>query len=684
MARFIPEWTTVNTRERALKSALGSLSDEHVIRRPLRQRGCVADMFITHPALGWLALAIEDVDYASLNQGNMFDADADARQDFEARMASLRALSNPQPNDEALDDAAIPVLVIMRRCTTQETQQFANHCLLQYGVRVVALERFEALGTKLVERMSASLSHSRIERLMSEYFPEAEIAAVQTARSVTRHAEASRAPKLFLDIEQEWASKLDLEQALPDEQASVSTDLSVRLVNGIAGSGKTLILVNRALMLSELYPEQKILLLIFNTPVVADLKAKLRAIRSSFPENLEIATFHGWAVNRWHVQFGRYPQFLTGRVLETWFKTKSDSLPKSPLTPSQLLDEIDFINHSLIVDEAAYLQVARLGRGFTLRAEERRAVWQCHIAVTQALKTANKHLFSQLAPVLLRSREGEPALARYDHVLIDEAQFFAPSWFELVKHVLRPGAHLFLCADPNQGFLKTRLSWKSAGINVVGRTKRLHKSYRTTRAILESANRLLVGLSVSGDDDYLLPEYAGMPDGERPRLVYVKSSQDAVDKLVELLRDVHGGTRAVRLSATLVIHGDSIYGSNLASRLRATPELGSVWHMNSDGIGKHGKSEKHEPPDGYGKDYLRLVSITTATGLEAAIVFLIGLESLLLGYRPHGMAEEAWEVEQVERRRKLYMAMTRAGQRLVLISADELPIEMESLFGAAH
>jgi superfamily I DNA and RNA helicase len=683
MALFIPEWTIVNTRERALKSALGSLSDEHVIRRPLRQRGCAADMFITHPVLGWLALAIEDTDYAALNQGEMFGTDVDARQDFDARMASLAVLSHPQPDDEELGDAAIPVLVIMRRCTMQETQHFANRCLLQYGVRVVALERFEALGTKLVERMSVPLSPARIERLMSEYFPEAEIAAVQTARNVTRHGEASQLPKLFLDTEQEWATKLDLEQKLPDEQATVSSDLSVRLVNGIAGSGKTLILVNRGLMLSELYPDQKILLLIFNTPVVADLKAKVHAIRSSVPENLEIATFHSWAANRWRARFGRYPQILVGRALENWFATQFVSLPKSPLTPSQLLDEIDFINHSLIDDEAAYLQVARVGRGFTLRAEERRIVWRCHVATSSALKAATKHLFSQLALILLRNRDGDETCTRYDHVLVDEAQFFAPSWFELVKHALRPGAHLFLCADPNQGFLKTRLSWKSAGINVVGRTKRLHKSYRTTRAILESANRLLVGMQGSGDEDYLLPEYEGMQVGERPSLVYVNSSQDAVDKLVELLSDIHG-TQAVKLSATLVVHGDSVYGSNLASRLRATLALGSVWHMNSEAVGKHGKSEKQEPPDGYGKDYLRLVSVTTATGLEAAIVYLIGLEGLLLGYRPHGMADEAWEVEQVERRRKLYMAMTRAGQRLVLISADKLPEEMESLFEVAH
>jgi superfamily I DNA/RNA helicase len=47
------------------------------------------------------------------------------------------------------------------------------------------------------------------------------------------------------------------------------------------------------------------------------------------------------------------------------------------------------------------------------------------------------------------------ALPRYDVILVDEAQFFAPLWFEIIKRVLRPETgHLFLVADSSQGFLK--------------------------------------------------------------------------------------------------------------------------------------------------------------------------------------------------------------------------------------
>lgn len=78
-----------------------------------------------------------------------------------------------------------------------------------------------------------------------------------------------------------------------------------------------------------------------------------------------------------------------------------------------------------------------------------------------------------------------------DVVLVDEAQFFAPLWFEIVKRIVKPGTgHLFLAADPTQGFLKRGQSWRASGLEVRGRTLKLEKSYRTTREILSAATLL--------------------------------------------------------------------------------------------------------------------------------------------------------------------------------------------------
>lgn len=112
-----------------------------------------------------------------------------------------------------------------------------------------------------------------------------------------------------------------------------------------------------------------------------------------------------------------------------------------------------------------------------------------HRAINNALNTfAKQSQCNDLAPVTAikigrRSRADnllvenyESQFPQYDIVLIDEAQFFAPIWFEIIKHILVPQrSHLFMVADPTQGFLKRKQSWLASGLEVRGRSHRLEK-----------------------------------------------------------------------------------------------------------------------------------------------------------------------------------------------------------------
>jgi superfamily I DNA/RNA helicase len=72
--------------------------------------------------------------------------------------------------------------------------------------------------------------------------------------------------------------------------------------------------------------------------------------------------------------------------------------------------------------------------------------------------------------------------------------------------------------------------------------------------------------------------------------------------------------------------------------------------------------------------------LDTATGLEGCNVLLIGVEDLFFSGRVAGLGDDEQAERRDENARKLYMAMTRAGQRLVVVSAQRLPHEMEALF----
>ena len=666
MAIFIPEWSKLSGRDLHVKRTLSTLDDEHVIRRPLRP-GCAADLFVEHRAKGWMALAVSSGAFADLSPDQLFVQDPRAQ--FEQRLDQLQQMAS-RPGHAT---PRLAVLVVMWACSTAEARLLGRECLARYGIRLVSREQFAQLGAKLVYGMLAPLGEEDELHVRGTWFPEAEIPAVCTTRRFLKRDNSARLSRWFLDHDQEWAAKLDLE--LPHEQREMASDFSVRLLNGVAGSGKTLIAINRALLLSELFPRQRILVLIHNTPIVADLKERLHQMRGGLPANVEMLTVFQWLRQQWNRVFGGFPRMPEDpRAVDELVQHHRMRWPDLKASTAQLVAEIDFINDMLIADERAYLAASRVGRRFALGAAERVQVWALYQAVTASLHRQGLMPWSALPGAICLAPKRHPRLERYEHIVVDEAQFFAPSWFEVVKLSLVAQGQLFLCADPTQGFLKQRLSWKRAGLEVAGRTKKLRRSYRTTRAILEAATAVLNVLGPGDGEDCVAPDFTGMEPGERPVLARTSTRQDAIDRLRNELADAH--ERGIPLSAFLVIYGEQVNKLALYTCLAERFEAGNVWWFNE-------RDQKRDPPRGHGRDYLRMANLDTATGLEGAIVFLIGVDKLFFKGSVAGLGEEEQAERREENARKLYMAMTRAGQRLVIVSSEELPQEVEALFAVS-
>jgi hypothetical protein len=668
MATFIPEWNRASGREVHVRRVLAALGDEHVIRRPLRAGAALADLFVQHPVRGWLAMAVCGDAFDVLDPTQLFSSRQ--RGELESRLEGLQSLGR-EPGSQG---HGMSVLVIMWACSTDEVRHLTREYLIRYGVRLVSRERFCALGAKLVDGLLQPLPDESADHLLAQQFPEAEIPAYCAAQATTPsnfpRDNAARLARHFLDPQQEWTAKLDLD--VPREQREAAADFSVRLLNGVAGSGKTVIAVQRALLLAELFPRQRILLIIHNTPIVADLKERLHRSGRPCPPRVEILTFFAWLHHQWKRAFKSVPRMLEdpGQVLDLVSHHRR-RWPELKLSGAELADELAFIDDNLFTDEAAYLAASRAGRGFALRAADRGRVWALHRAVSDSLRRSGRWAWSALPRALGLAEDRHSALRRYDHILVDEAQFFAPSWFRIVKLSLAPGGQLFLCADPNQGFMRNRLSWKSAGLDVAGRTKKLRRSYRTTRALLRAATTVLSTLETADADDYLAPDLEAMEEGTPPLLAYAASPQDAVERVANEVGElaVRG---AIPLDAFLVLHGDNVNRDALHAALARRFGAGSVWWFNE-------RTQKKEPPRGRGHDYLRMASVDTATGLEADIVFLVGMESLFLLASGDGL-DASSSSHREDGARKLYMAMTRARRTLVVVSSRRLSAEMERLF----
>ena len=653
MALFIPEWTRASGRQLQLKRVLNALDEASVVRQPLRkpQRGETGtpELFIEHPERGWLALAVVDTPFDALDGAQLFANDTRAA--FEAQLTAWRAALPP----------ALPLLVLLWACNDDEAHTLARQLGEQPALHLLAREGLLARGADALAALQRPVSPQEDEGLRTRFFPESAIALASVAR---RRFLRNNQAQLFLDAQQEWASKLDLdleqELALPDEQAAAAADFAVRLVNGVAGSGKTLIALSRALLLARLHPRERVLILIHNTPIVADIRERLHRANGSLPRNLEITTYSAWAHRQWRRLY-RAPLAMPSDPthLPQLLRRLRTGWPELKLPDAQLIEEFDFLNEMLVASEAEYMDTSRAGRGFALRARERSEVWQLFTATTAALEEQGLRMWSAVATDICRAPD-HAALERYEHILVDEAQFFAPSWFHTVKLALRPQGRLFLCADPNQGFMKSRLSWRNAGLDVTGRTKKLLRSYRTTQAILHTAGTLLNRTVQDDPEHYLAPDYAGMEQGAPPILLRVASPQDAVDRAVNEIVAL-AARHKLPLSSFLVIYGAGTPKKLLYERLCRALGSQRIWWLNKD---------KKQPPAGYGPDYLRLANLETATGLEGAVVFLLGMEDLLFDGAP-GQEADA---------RKLYMAMTRASHRLVMLSCGELPADAAALF----
>jgi hypothetical protein len=656
---FIPEWHRSSGPHVHIKRVLRKLEGECVVRKCITVLPWIPDFFLQQAEHRWLALVLCETPFEVLDPGQLFGASQQT--EFMDLLSSLSAIDDY----EHLGGQRMGKLVVMWNCDSSQSKSLWEHYGKPRGIRLMSKKTFLDEGHELLPKILTSLSHEASQNVLAHYFPEAEIPGICTTRRHFSRDNSAKTQRYFLDSQQEWASKLDLE--LPEEQTETVSDFSVRLVNGVAGSGKTLIAANRALILAKRFPTQQVLMLIHNVPVVKDLNHRLERAHGKLPDNLTIITALAWIRQQWVNVFERSPKMPPNSDVAVLIKHYRQEYPELKPNDEQLFDEFEFINENLIETQDSYLAVERAGQGFALRKEERAQVWSLFKNVTTQLEQEKLRLWSSLSRDLCLKDQWDK-LDSYHHILVDEAQFFAPTWFQLVKRTLEKSeGSLFLCADPNQGFLKSRLSWKRVGLDVAGKTKKLHKSYRTTQAILRAANQVLAQFTQTDPDDYLQPNFEGMEAGTAPLLIISQSPQDAIEQTCNEIA-AYLDSQAITLSNMLVIHGRSADKKLLLRSLQDRFTPAKVWDLN-------GKDLARDPLDN-----LRISSVETATGLEASVVFLVGFEKLL---RDTVQSESVSADDLEQNARKLYMAMTRAGQRLILVSSAELPPRIAQLFLAA-
>ena len=273
-------------------------------------------------------------------------------------------------------------------------------------------------------------------------------------------------------------------------------------ITGAAGTGKTVALMHRAVHLARTLndPKDRVLVTTFTTNLSVTIKHNLQRLAPSVANLIEVTNLHSLgrticASSGWKGRIAEDAD-LESVWNEVW---ENPNLGELPLSKDELRQEYQLIIDANGLDnEDDYLTTIRSDRPRITR-EQRRSAWKVFLMVQRSLKKRNLLTFEGAIHQARLAVENDN-FRRYRHVLVDEVQDFSLEALRLIKAISPKDPALSdpLCTvgDGHQRIYRTKLPLSRAGINVVGRSRRLKINYRTSEQIRRFAQGILHGLEV--------------------------------------------------------------------------------------------------------------------------------------------------------------------------------------------
>jgi len=360
----------------------------------------------------------------------------------------------------------------------------------------------------------------------------------------------------------------------PAQKKVVELDFSgsARLL-GVSGSGKTCIVVRRAVRLAKKYPQQKILILTLNEALARLINELVDQLLDCSDENnlkeyIEVKSF--WELCReLLIELRNHP--LDTKILgpktdkqeesidEIWeeyykceynnndaevlFPVHQTLLARSVYPKEYLKQEFDWIRSFLAEDERdEYIKVHRDNRAIPFNENDRDLVlkglkgWESKMFAVGAID------YLGLASELYKINDKLNHL--YRCILVDEIQDFGTLELKLIrKLVMRQENDLFLCGDIAQQVYNKHHQIRSAGIHIMPEAYlKILKNYRNSREILTASYELFqrnVDSNKLKSDEFevLNPEFANFSSAN-PFLRKGNSLHDEFLSAVAYLREI--------------------------------------------------------------------------------------------------------------------------------------------------
>lgn len=340
----------------------------------------------------------------------------------------------------------------------------------------------------------------------------------------------------------------------PDQLSHVNDDYpgSAKL-DGVSGSGKTCVVVKRAIRLASKYPGQKILILTLNRSLASLIRKLVEAacppgiehsievlaffelcqslLEKYEPENQKIYDDKTWKSEEHIDEIWReyYRCELNNTDARVMHPVHDMLITRNIAAENYIKEEFDWIRSAVQGDRHEYLDLSRTGRSFPLQKAHRSlllkglSAWENkmrHVGVTDYLgiATAVHRYVDSLKPV-------------YRCVLVDESQDFGTIELDVIRRLVSECDNdLFLCGDAAQQVSAKHQNFASANINIPStRRYSIRKNYRNSREILAAAYEILVdniSEEMEGENFTILdPEFASF-SGPPPLMLRANSLEE--------------------------------------------------------------------------------------------------------------------------------------------------------------
>jgi superfamily I DNA/RNA helicase len=442
-----------------------------------------------------------------------------------------------------------------------------------------------------------------------------------------------------------------------------------RLCGG-AGTGKTVVILHRARMLSRRTPGARILVTTFTTNLADAVRRDLHRLDPALP----IATGPGEpgiyvagidAVANTVLRAGRADLDQDVRAVlgdggavstrmapNPWkaaLEVAGGNLPDVLRSETFLTAEYGSVvlPHRITTREQ-YLRVRRPGRGVALDRARRAAVWDVVAACRSQARVNGTLEFAEACAIAAEhlTRRAEVDGHLFDHVVVDEGQDLAPTHWQLLRALVGEHADdLFIAEDSHQRIYGRRVVLGQYGIRIVGRSQRLTLNYRITAQTLRWA------LGVLGGAGYLdleeEPERAGgyrsARTGVDPQRLSCGSLSEELDRAAEVVR---GWVRDCAARETIaVLVRDRWQRDRVAA-----------------GFAERGVTIRAVDREEIKPGQPVVMTMHRAKGTEFSKVLLFALAegNIPASLRDHRYSDEARQDAELRERSLLYVAATRA------------------------